>query len=95
MEDEEHRAAKALSGVLTSVMLHQAAPDGIMPRTWLYGWERDGLQWLIRFQTRRPWDALDNGWMPKFLELNRKAILDGDEMNFNLRAARLAKESAA
>lgn len=96
--DEEQIAAIALSGVLTSEMLRAADGDGHchMRRTWLYGWEREGLRWLVRFQDRRTDGRMDSAWMPAFLELNREAILsDGGAMNFNLRAARLAKEAAA
>lgn len=93
MDDEEQIAALALSGVLTSVMLHaaEARPE---QRKWLYSWERDGLQWLIRFRDRRPSGFMDSAWMPNFLDLNREAIMSVDgRMNFNLRAARLAKSA--
>lgn len=91
-EDEEQLAAFALSGVLTSAMINAA--ESQMPRAWLYCWERDGLRWLIRFIDRRPDGRMDSAWMRQFLELNREAILtDGSTMNFNLRAARLAKEA--
>jgi hypothetical protein len=90
MDDEDQLAAYALSGNLTSAMLH--AHDE--KRTWLFGWERDGLRWLIWFVDRRPDGLMDSAWMRPFLDLNREAILsDRGRMNFNLRAARLAKEA--
>lgn len=90
--DEEQLAAYALSGVLTSAMLN--AVNEQMPRVSLYCWERDGLRWLIRFLDRRPDGRMDSAWMRPFLELNRDAILaEEGTMNFNLRAARLAKEA--
>lgn len=95
--DEEQLAAFALSAVLTTEMLRAAngEDNGGRRRASLYCWERDGLRWLIRFQDRRPSGRMDSAWMPAFLELNREAILsDGGAMDFNLRAARLAKEAA-
>jgi hypothetical protein len=90
VDDEEQLAAFALSGILTSVMLSAAEA----PRTWLYIWERDGLSWLIRFLDRRPDGRMDSDWMRPFLTLNRDAILSPDgTMDFNLRAARLAKQA--
>jgi hypothetical protein len=88
--DEEQLAALALGGVLTSAMM--SAAEGPSPRAWLYVWERDGLRWLIRFIDRRPDGRMDSEWTRSFLELNREAILsEGGKMDFNLRAARLAK----
>lgn len=86
--DEDQLAALALSGVLTSAML-RASEEG---RRFLYCWERDGLQWLVRFRDRRPDGVMDSNWMPRFLALNREAIMAADDtMDFNLRAARLAQ----
>lgn len=86
--DEEQLAALALSAVLTSAMLHAAEEH----RRFLYCWERDGLQWLIRFRERRPDGVMDSNWMPRFLDLNHGAIMSEDgAMDFNLRAARLAQ----
>lgn len=94
MDDEEQLAALALSGILTSAML-RASEEKPEPRTWLFGWERDGLSWLVRFRERRPEGGrMDSDWMPNFLNLNRTAILDPNgRMDFNLRAARLAKRA--
>jgi hypothetical protein len=89
-DDEEQLAALALSGILTSAMLHAA--EGPARRVWLYSWERDGLRWLIRFLDRRPDGRMDSAWMRPFLKLNRDAILSDAKMNFNLRAARLAEQ---
>lgn len=90
MGDEEHRAADALGGILTSTMMH-AYEERLGPRTFLYVWERDGLQWLLRYQDRHPDGSVGNDWMRAFLDLNRDAINDPDgRMDFNLRAARLA-----
>ncbi len=90
-DDEEQLAALALGGILTSALM-RAAPDGSDARTWLYSWERDGLQWLIRFRERRPNGRMDSQWTASFLNLNRDAILSPDgKMDFNLRAARLAQ----
>ena len=85
--DEEEIAAKALGDILTSTLWHayETAP---VPRTWLFCWERDGLQWLLRFRERRPGGSTGNLWISTFLDLNREAILDPDgAMNFNLRDA--------
>jgi hypothetical protein len=88
-DDEEQLAALALGGILTSAMM--SAAEGPASRTWLYGWERDGLRWLIRFLDRRPDGRMDSAWVRPFLTLNRDAILAPDgAMDFNLRAARLA-----
>ena len=85
-KDEDQAAASVLSELLTSAMTraYQETP----PRTWLYGWERDGYRWLIRFWERRP-DGTMCAWSGSFLRLNRDAILSGDgRIDFNLRAAR-------
>lgn len=84
-EDEDQSAAAVLSEILTSAM--QRAHD-VDKRTWLYGWERDGYRWLIRFWDRRPSGSMC-AWSGAFLRLNRDAILSPDgRMDFNLRAAR-------
>lgn len=86
--DEEQLAALALGGILTSAMMRAYEE----PRTWLFSWERDGLRWLIRFCDRRPDGIMDSEWTRSFLALNRAAILSDDgRIDFNLRAARLAK----
>jgi hypothetical protein len=92
-EYEEQIAARVLGDLLTSAMT--AAAGGPMARQWLYGWERDGLAWLLRFKERRPDGHMSSAWIAAFLDLNRAAILDPHgKMNFNLRAARLAAEDA-
>jgi hypothetical protein len=91
-EDEEQLAAYALSGILTSAMMD--ASEGSAKRNWLFIWERNGLQWLLRFLDRRPDGRMDSDWMRPFLDLNRDAILSSEgQMDFNLRAARLAKQA--
>ena len=84
-DNEEQLAASALADMLASVML-RAYEEHMGPRTQLYCWERDGLQWLIRFTERREkWTM--NAWTASFLELNREAILAKDgPMDFNLKA---------
>jgi len=79
---EEHTAAKSMGDILTSTM--QRAYEE--KRNFLYGWERDGLQWLIRYQDRNPKNSVGNLWMAHFLELNKEAILSDGIMDFNLRA---------
>ena len=89
-DDEDQLAALAVGGVLTRLMM-RAHEDST---TWLFIWERDGLRWLIRFCDRRPDERMDSDWTRLFLNLNRAAILSDDgRMNFNLRAARLAKSA--
>ncbi len=89
--DEECKAAHALGEILTSTML-RAYEEKPERRTFLYCWERDGLQWLLRFEGRHPDRSVGNDWMRAFLALNRDAINDPDgRMDFNLRAAREAK----
>lgn len=81
--DEEKAAAKALSDILESCLFR--AHDE--RRTWLYCWERDGLQWLLRYRRRRPDGATGTWWMRDFLDLNEDAINSEDgRMDFNLRA---------
>jgi len=92
MDDEECKAAHALGGILTSTMMH-AYEEKLGPRTFLYIWEREGLQWLLRFEGRSPDKSIGNDWMRAFLALNRDAINDPDgRMDFNLRSAREAKQ---
>jgi hypothetical protein len=89
--DEDQRAAHALSDMLATLLL-KACDD---KRNWLYCWERDGLQWLIRFMDRRS-EGIGNAWTFAFIDLNRDAILDTyGVMDFNLRAARMKKEANA
>lgn len=84
--DEEHKAAHAMGNILTSSMMRAYEGDPT-PRTWLYLWERDGLQWLVRFRERHPRASVGNDWMSTFLALNRDAIMSEDErMDFNLKA---------
>lgn len=83
---EEQLAAKALGEILTSTMLAAHGYGVTNTRTFLYIWEREGLQWLIRYKERYPERSVGNDWMKHFLELNREAILDDNgRMNFNLR----------
>lgn len=83
--EEEHKAAHALGGILTSTMMY-AYESVTGPRTFLYLWEREGLSWLIRYLDRNPEGSVGNDWMATFLELNREAILSDDgRMDFNLR----------
>lgn len=92
-EDEEQIAARALGDLLTSAMT--AAYNEKPSRVWLYGWEREALQWLLRFKERRPDGHMSSAWTHDFIELNRDAILRPDgKMDFNLRRARLLKENA-
>jgi hypothetical protein len=89
-EDEEQLAAMALSNMLTSAMMR--AYD-IEHRSWLYLWERDGYRWLLRFRERRP-DGVMCAWSSRFIDLNRDVILaDGGNVDWNLRAARLARDA--
>ncbi len=91
---EEFKAAHALGGILTSTLMH-AYEEKLGPRTFLYCWERDGLQWLLRFVDRHPDRSVGNDWMHSFLALNRDAINDPDgRMDFNLRAARMRQEAS-
>jgi hypothetical protein len=95
--DEERAAAMVISDMLATALLAAALHEK-PPRTFLYCWERDGLRWLIRFKERRPEESRGSAWTGDFIDLNRDAILSDDggvRMNFNLRAARLAKEKAA
>lgn len=93
MDDEEQLAAQALSDCLTSAMMR--AHD-VEHRAWLYGWELRGFRWLLRFKDRRP-DGVMCAWASSFADLNRDALLSEktNTMNFNLRAARLAREAAS
>lgn len=89
---EEQIAAMALSDMLVSTLLR--AYDENPQRTFLYIWERNALRWLLRFKERRP-DGIMNAWTASFADLNRAIILaDGGEIDFNLRAARIAREQA-
>lgn len=86
--DEDESAARVLGDILTSVMLDAHGHEVREPRTWLYSWERDGLQWLLRFCERNPNGSIGNDWIRSFLALNREAILqEGGRMDFNLKAA--------
>lgn len=92
-DDEEQIAARTLGDLLTSAMMraYEETPE---PRRWLYCWERDALQWLIRFKQRRPDARMSSDWIATFIDLNREAIESpSGAMDFNLRAARLAKEA--
>lgn len=87
--DEEQLAAAALGDILTSAMMRAHEVD---KRDWLYVWERDGYRWLLRFKDRRP-DGVMCAWSASFMTLNRDVILgDARPIDFNLRAARLAKQ---
>lgn len=92
MPDEEQLAAHAMSNILTSAMFRAHDVD---KRAWLYSWELDGFRWLIRFHDRRP-DGLMCAWAHSFMTLNREALLGGttNVMDWNLRAARLARDEA-
>lgn len=90
MQDEEQLAALAMSKLLTSAMMR--AHD-VEKRAWLYSWEIDAFRWLLRFNDRRP-DCVICAWAHSFMTLNKDAIVGGktNTMDFNLRAARLARE---
>jgi hypothetical protein len=85
--DEDQEAAQALSDLLTSAMMRA---HEIEKRDWLYGWERRGYKWLLRFRERRP-DGVMCAWSSAFLDLNHDVVLDHGKLDFNLRAARLAR----
>lgn len=88
MDDEEQKAASALGGLITSAMIR-----AIDEKRDIYIWERKALQWLIRFRDRRPHGHMGNDLVKSFLEPNREVILSPDgRMDFNLRAADLAKQ---
>ncbi len=79
---EDRLAAKAMAAMLSSVLLK--AYDE--PRRFLYIWEREALQWLIRFRERDPTAGFDD-WTGTFMRLNHDAIMDPDgKMDFNLKA---------
>ncbi len=92
MDDEEQIAAMALSDLLCSTLFR--AYEENPRRTFLYIWERTALRWLLRFKDRRP-DGILNAWTASFADLNRGIILaEGGTIDFNLRAARLARAQA-
>lgn len=82
--NEEQLAADAIGEILTSTLLQAVRED----RRFLYAWERDGLQWLIRFKVRNPNASYANAWIAHFLWLNKDAILapaGSMPINYNLR----------
>lgn len=90
-DDEDQLAATALGDALTSAMFRAYEIDN---RKQLFSWERDGYRWLIRFKKRRP-DGVICAWSSSFMQLNHDAIMgdSGEPMDFNLRAARLARQA--
>ena len=89
-DDEEQISAMALSDLLCSTLLR--AYEETPRREFLYVWERRALRWLFRFRERRA-DGIMNAWTASFADLNRDVIMaDGGKIDFNLRAARLARE---
>lgn len=87
--DEDKEAASALADLLTSAMTRAIDER----RDFLYGWERRGLQWLIRFRERDKEHPIC-AWCSSFMRLNRDVIMaEGGRLDFNLRAARLAEEA--
>jgi hypothetical protein len=82
-KDEDALAAYALGEILTSALMRAYNEN----RSWLYCWERDGLQWLVRYQGRKCSGSVGNLWMHDFIQLNHDAILsENGKMDFNLKA---------
>ncbi|MCW2309712.1 hypothetical protein [Rhodobium gokarnense] len=83
MDSEEQKAAKILGEMLTSSMLAAYEKGRLQP----YAWERQGLQWLLRFRERNPGVSVGNDWIRDFIDLNAKVIqIDDAKMNFDLRS---------
>ena len=89
--NEDDLAAYAISDMLPSPLLRDAYQEP--RRTFLYCWERDGLNWLIRYKERGGKTPL-NAWTMAFIDLNRELIVSGiGRIDWNLRDARLRKEA--